>query len=263
MSGTLLEESGASIKSLTDPPKIELREPCKDILNLISKSSASATCIKSQIRSFIGTNNSLDESEYADYYFAESTLHHFLQMMTSPRNPILFPMKERTAAPITTIYLLHAMFLSCNDLVSFHWIERTADITGAAKWDGICFSIKDKRLTPVLIEFSGGIHFNSTTEKEQRDESKMIRNMVKLLEYAKYVKKHKSPVPQFYCRFFNNQIFFEAIFLVDEETRLVKRTFCKIPCPITPRELKIFAENIPAMLKWKQAIINYVIESQK
>ncbi|KAL0079574.1 hypothetical protein F4703DRAFT_1741580 [Phycomyces blakesleeanus] len=141
--------------------------------------------------------------------------------MTSPRNPILFPMKERTAAPITAIYLLHAMFLSCNDLVSFHWIERTADITGAANWDGICFSIKDKRLTPVLIEFSGGIHFNT------------------------------------------NQIFFEAIFLVDEETRLVKRTFCKIPCPVTPRELKIFAENIPAMLKWKQAIINYVIESQK
>jgi hypothetical protein len=55
---------------------------------------------------------------------------------------------------------------------------------------------------PVLIEVSGGICFNSTPSKEQGDEEKMIKSMIKLLEYDKYVRKCKSPVPQFYCRFF-------------------------------------------------------------
>ncbi|KAL0095774.1 hypothetical protein F4703DRAFT_1789422 [Phycomyces blakesleeanus] len=166
-------------------------------------------------KALIGTNNSLDESEYSDYYFAEYILHHFLQMMTSPRNPILSPMKKRTVAPITTIYLLQALFLSCNGLVFFYWIERTAEITGAVNRDGICFSIKDKRFTPELIGFSGG----------QEDESKMIRNTAKILEYGIYVQKNNSFVPQFYCRFFINQTFLEAIFLADEEKRLVKRAF--------------------------------------
>ncbi|KAI8066095.1 hypothetical protein BDF21DRAFT_427064 [Thamnidium elegans] len=196
------------IKLLTEPPIIVITEACKDLLSLINCSTGTATNINTQIRRFIGANNSLDALEYADYYFAESILQHFLNMMTSPRNPILFSMKERTAAPITTIYLLHILFLSCNDLVSFNWIERTTEITGAVKWDGICFSIKNRRFTPVLIEFSGGIDFNSTTAKEQGDEEKMIKSMIKMLEYEKYIRKSKSPVPQYYCRFFGKLYLF-------------------------------------------------------
>ncbi|KAI9487795.1 MAG: hypothetical protein EXX96DRAFT_475749 [Benjaminiella poitrasii] len=191
-----------------------MTEVCRDLLSLLNNSTGTSTSINTQIRQFIGTHHSLDESEYADYYFTESMVLHF------PRNPISFSMKERTAAPITTIYLLHNLFLSCNDLISLHWIERTTEITGDVKWDGICFSLQDKRFTPVLIEFSGGIKFNSTVS-------------------------------------------FEALYLIDDEQSIIKRSFCKIVCPTTPRELKSFAKNIPDLLKWKQAIISAVIESRK
>ncbi|CAO3617565.1 unnamed protein product [Mucor hiemalis] len=163
--------------------------------------------------------------------------------MTSPQRPILFFMKERTAAPITTIYLLHALFLSCNDPVLFYWIERTAEVTGAVKWDGICFSIKDRRFTPVLVEFSGGINFNSIQTKEEEDEEKMICSMIKMLDYQKYVAKCKSPIAQFYCRFFNNQVFFEALYSIEDEKSHIKRSFCKITCPTTPSELQLFTEK--------------------
>lgn len=53
------------------------------------------------------------------------------------------------------------------------------EITGATKWDGVCFSTKDERFTSVLVEFSGGVYFNSTTAKEQGDEAKMIKSMIK------------------------------------------------------------------------------------
>jgi hypothetical protein len=53
-------------------------------------------------------------------------------------------------------------------------IERTIEITGAVKWDGICFPIKHKRLTPVIIEFSESVKFNSTTAKEEGDKEKTI-----------------------------------------------------------------------------------------
>lgn len=51
----------------------------------------------------------------------------------------------------------------------------------------VSFSIKDKRLTPIIIEFSGSIKFNSTKVKEEGDEEKMIQNMMKYLDYNRIV----------------------------------------------------------------------------
>jgi hypothetical protein len=63
--------------------------------------------------------------------------------------------------------------------------------------------------------------------------------------------------------YLDSQVFFEALYLIDDEKSIIKRTFCKIACPTTPRELKFFAEKIPGLLKWKQAIISSVIKSRK
>ncbi|KAG1150033.1 hypothetical protein G6F37_006945 [Rhizopus arrhizus] len=53
-------------------------------------------------------------------------------------------------------------------------ISELLEITGAVKWNGICFPIKHRRLTPVIIEFSESAKFNRTTAKEEGDEEKMI-----------------------------------------------------------------------------------------
>jgi hypothetical protein len=58
----------------------------------------------------------------------------------------------------------------------------------------------------------------------------------------------------------DNEVFFEALYLIEGEQSIIKRSFCKIACPTTPRELKFFAENIPNLLKWKEAIKSSVIE---
>ncbi|KAI9474245.1 MAG: hypothetical protein EXX96DRAFT_611048 [Benjaminiella poitrasii] len=48
--------------------------------------------------------------------------------------------------------------------------EREIQTTSTTKWDRVAFAIKDKKSTPVLVEFSGGVKFNTTDKKEQVDE---------------------------------------------------------------------------------------------
>lgn len=78
-------------------------------------------------------------------------------------------------------------------------VERQARSTGNVKWDGIAFQVKNKKITPLFVELSGGIDFNSGTEKEKGDEEKLIKHFIKTLK----VKKAEGiEIPsQFYIRY--------------------------------------------------------------
>lgn len=75
-------------------------------------------------------------------------------------------------------------------------------VTGTTKYDGVAFTVKDNKITPVLVEFSGGVRFNSTDKKEQDDEKKMVGKILDILKYVEALKLTDYPIPQHYIRFF-------------------------------------------------------------
>lgn len=79
-------------------------------------------------------------------------------------------------------------------------------MTGDTKWDGIAFLVKNKLVTPLFVELSGGINFNSGVEKARTDEEKIVRQLIKLLQLKKAegcVRPH-----QYYLRYYGNIIRF-------------------------------------------------------
>ncbi|KAI7858664.1 hypothetical protein BDC45DRAFT_425541, partial [Circinella umbellata] len=74
-----------------------------------------------------------------------------------PRNPLQHACMERTAPSLTTVLILNNLFLSNNDIIDLGWFEREIQTTSTTKWDGVAFAVKDKRITPVLVEFSGSV----------------------------------------------------------------------------------------------------------
>ena len=69
-------------------------------------------------------------------------------------------------------------------------------IINKQRWN---FNPKNKSVTPLFVEPSGGIDCNSNTEKARGDEEKMIRQLIKLL---KLKKAEGSDLPhQYYIRY--------------------------------------------------------------
>jgi hypothetical protein len=60
-------------------------------------------------------------------------------------------------------------------------LEKQAPLTGSTKWDGVAFLVKNRLVTPLFVELSGGISFNSGIGKERSDKEKMVQQLVKLL----------------------------------------------------------------------------------
>lgn len=83
-------------------------------------------------------------------------------------------------------------------------LERETEFTGKSKWDGVGFSVKNRKLVPLLIEFSGGIQHNCTMTKKIDDENKLIKGMKTILEYTQATfAEGNLPLPEFYVRFFS------------------------------------------------------------
>lgn len=83
-----------------------------------------------------------------------------------------------------------------------HRIEILASLTGKVKWDGVAICLKNGRVTPVLVEFSGGIQFNATENKQTVDESKMMKSMITMIEYSEHMLNIEPPIPQYFVRSF-------------------------------------------------------------
>ncbi|ORX47988.1 hypothetical protein DM01DRAFT_1292399 [Hesseltinella vesiculosa] len=131
--------------------------PCKQLLGLIHDIPPSATLIRNILRKSTLGEEPFDTIVHADLHFTEVIMTHF------PRNPLLQRSLERTAATFTTVSIINNLFLSNNDVIDLSWFEKEVQTTGSTKWDGVVFAIKNKRVTPVLIEFSGDnrIHFEA------------------------------------------------------------------------------------------------------
>lgn len=79
-------------------------------------------------------------------------------------------------------------------------VEKNASATGNIKWDGIVFVVGNKTVTPMFVELSGGINFNSTDKKETDDEKKLVEKFIKLLKIQK-AEGVETPC-QYYVRYF-------------------------------------------------------------
>lgn len=60
----------------------------------------------------------------------------------------------------------HAPF---NPDASMPRIERQRQESDCTKWDGVAFTILERNMAAILIEFSGGIKSNSGKKKDSRD----------------------------------------------------------------------------------------------
>ncbi|KAG1054516.1 hypothetical protein G6F43_003482 [Rhizopus delemar] len=181
-----------------------MSNPCKELIKLLIESQPSPAVIRKILRKSTLGDEEFDPITHADLNFVEVVSLHFLNLITSPRNPIQHVALERTAASITTVQILNCLFLSNNDIIDLNWFEKEIQLIKNAKWDGVAFCLKNKKFTPMLIEFSGGFDFNTTQKKENDDEGKLVKAIKDILKYTDALGTQKYPIPQYYVRFFEN-----------------------------------------------------------
>ncbi|KAG1413653.1 hypothetical protein G6F58_007371 [Rhizopus delemar] len=145
------------------------------LLELISKDNTSLLVLIDIIKSYqLPTNEPFDSVQHTDVTFIETIGLYFVNLALSPRNPLHFQTLECTTAVQTSIFFLNSLFLSVNDRISFNWIEIETFLTGKTKWDGVGFCpTMDKKIGIVLVEFSGGILWNKTKRKIDKDMKKI------------------------------------------------------------------------------------------
>ncbi|EPB85366.1 hypothetical protein HMPREF1544_07826 [Mucor circinelloides 1006PhL] len=120
-----------------------------------------------------------------------------------------------------------------------------------------------EKVTPVLVEFSGGIQFNATENKQTVDESKMMKSMITMIEYTEHMLNIEPPIPpQYFVRSFVNNLYFEALYKLKDGS-FYKRCYVNIPFPTTPKELLEYVDGTPDMLAWKQAIVQFARGASK
>lgn len=152
-----------------------ISRPCNELIKLLTEASPSPSVIRRILRKSTLGQEEFDPVLHADLNFVEVTSLHFLNLITSSRNPMQHTALERTAASLTTAQILNYLFLSENDVLDLNWFEKECKLVKSTKWDGVAFCVKNKKFT--LAEFSGGINFNSTTKKENDDEKKIVKGI--------------------------------------------------------------------------------------
>ncbi|GAN02110.1 hypothetical protein MAM1_0017d01550 [Mucor ambiguus] len=250
------EEELTRLRGIGVIPPYQLSTSCKTLVNAIEKSPPSIILLRQALR----TNTLLPGeiftiATHADLNFVEVVGTHFINLMDSPVNPLTSKKLERGVALHTTIIVLNNLFLADNDIIDLCWLERLTDHTGSTKWDGIGFSVSNRKLVPLLIEFSGAIQHNNTIPKMIDDENKLIKGMKSVLAFTETL-TDKMPLPIYYCRFYDSKIFFESLGLLDNHLYL-KRTHCIVTCPTTPKELQKFIYSTNTMFAWKSAVVNF------
>lgn len=67
------------------------------------------------------------------------------------------------------------------------------------------------KLTPVLVEFSGGIKFDTTEDKQNLGLNKLTTGSIKAIEYITATTSRSLPLPLYSVRFHDATIYFESI----------------------------------------------------
>ncbi|CAO3693364.1 hypothetical protein CU097_002620 [Rhizopus azygosporus] len=252
-----MNEEILQLAEATDLPTKKPSDAFSSLQNKINVCEPSTRLLRKTIKLHIAeTIDIFDPIIHADLNFTEVLCTHFLNMIDSPRNPLLQKQLERNAGFLTTIPILHNLFVSRNDILDMQWVEKTASATGNTKWDGVVFVVENKTVTPMFVELSGGINFNSTDKKETDDEKKLVEQFIKLLKIQN-AEGVETPC-QYYVRYFDMILYFESLTYFDDY--YVKRTHFTVSCPSTCSKLIDFVAKIPQMFEYRQGILNLIKE---
>ncbi|KAG1165208.1 hypothetical protein G6F36_013442 [Rhizopus arrhizus] len=223
--------------------------------NLIEAMSAAAPSARAlrKILKNCDTPNEIDPLLHADISYMEVTIRYLLDLIESPRNPLLFRNSERTSAIYLITYMLNQLFLSHNDILEFGWIENECCTTGKTKWDGILFLVGDQNVTTTLVEFSGGLKQTSNT-KECKDILKLYRNLLKIVESIPSSMKKQA----FCVRFYDEWMHFEQLIKINED--YIRNTTVSFQCPSNARLLVDYVKKVPMIFAWKEAVITQALE---
>ncbi|KAI8876948.1 hypothetical protein K501DRAFT_131534, partial [Backusella circina FSU 941] len=257
LTGLVDKEVVQEIRNETDLAPFDLSEAATTLLAKIGQCVPSSPKLRSIIRKSVGENDTFDLIGMYDINFIETLANHYLNLIDSPLNPLLGTQLERTAAVTTTIIILNNLFIDVNDVMGFKWYEVRTHMTENQKWDGVGFSIINRKLTPVLIEFSGGIKFNNTDVKESRDMNKLDSACKRSIDYITATTDLTVPVPEFVVRFYDAHIYFESVVKLDEDI-YIRRTYTVVPVPARPALLKNFLAKTEDMYQWRNAVVNLI-----
>lgn len=189
-----------------------------------------------------------------------------MDLVCSPNNSLNQSALGRTAATYTIIHIVNQLFIANNDIIKLGWLERESYTTEKAKWDGVLFKVGNKSISPELIEFSGGCNDKTSSSKNQRGITKLYSNMFQLSKYFICVIMVKS-WPIFFHYFILNYYSFWTIgksIYFEKLTRyngfMFRTIHVAIEVPTTPRNLIAYLQELPKILAWKEAVVNYAIQ---
>ncbi|KAG1050356.1 hypothetical protein G6F43_007364 [Rhizopus delemar] len=130
----------------------------------------------------VGDRNNFDLILHYDAVFIVTKSRYFIDLMESPRNRLGQLTLERAAAIFTAIYIINQLFLVNNIILKLGWVERSFCGSDRTKWDGIIFNVGNRKLAPMLFEFSGGCNDKTSKTKESHDISKLYSKMVDMIK---------------------------------------------------------------------------------
>ncbi|KAG1294838.1 hypothetical protein G6F66_004867 [Rhizopus arrhizus] len=219
-----------------------------EIINALENSPLSINKLRQNLYN-AGFHHNFDLVTNEDAGFMEVTVS--LDLMSSPNSPLNRIMLERTAASYLIIYLVNQLFIAHNDIIELGWLERELYSTDRTKFDGILYKVGNKSISPVLIEFSGGINDKTSSHKNSKDIEKLYRNMIKIMNDIK--------TDRMMCmRCYDHHIHFER--LIKFDGTMYRKIDATIEIPNTPRKLKAYIKEIPKIFAWKQAVTNHMID---
>ncbi|KAG2219722.1 hypothetical protein INT45_006054 [Circinella minor] len=223
-------------------------------INNVSNTAPSLHTLQEAIRTPPVSPSEYDFHVHEDYRVAEKLLGHFIDLIQAPRKVLQSKCLERTAACLTTVYIINTLFTPKNEIVDFRWIEITHTSTDNLKWDGLGLPVSNHSAASVVSEFAGGINVG-TLGKKISDEVKMTSHARKVVDQNNaFTKKHEHA--KVYCLLYHDMILSMDI-LIEEENKYVKKNLMKIKLPRTEVELKKFASQLDLLLQWRDTVLKH------
>ncbi|CAO3670536.1 unnamed protein product [Rhizopus stolonifer] len=229
---------------------VQMSDYANEIVSTLENAPLSVHELRQKLYS-AGFHANFDVVTNEDAEFMKVTIIYFLDLISSPNNPLNKFMLEGTAASYLIIYLVNQLFIVNNDVIELGWLERELYSTDQTKSDGVLFKVGNKSISPALFEFSEGINDKTSAQKNSRDIEKLHRNMIKVMNDTK--------TDRMFCmRCYDHYIYFER--LIEFDGTMYRKIDATIKVPNTPRKLKAYIKEIPMIFAWKQAVINHVID---
>ncbi|RCH83415.1 hypothetical protein CU098_006074 [Rhizopus stolonifer] len=247
------EDEFNNITNATHIEPIVLSDYATELSNALQHCPLSPSVLRDTLYSN-GFKKGFDSVVHSDAAFIEVATRHFLDLMSSPRNPLNQRVLERTAATFFIIFIVNQLFISNNDVIELDWLEREFFATDKAKWDGVLIKVENRSCSAGLIEFSGGCNDQTSGTKNQRDITKLYSKLMKVLDG-----QSSSAARQTFCmRYYNKRIHFEKLIIYKK--MLFRIIHATIETPTSPRKLVEFVKEIPNMLAWKEAVVEHTVE---